>query len=373
MPHDDLSRNVYCILGMPVDAIDIPSILRDISSASANRTTLFISTPNLNFLVNVQSDPDFRESLLLSDLCPADGMPVVWIARLLGAPIKRRAAGSDIFDALGGKDSSANPLKVFLFGGAEGIAAAACRAMNAQRGGLNCVGSLYPGFGSIEVMSRDEIIDGINASDADFLVVALGARKGQLWLQRNHHRLRIPIRSHLGAVLNFQAAAVRRAPTLLRKSGLEWLWRIKEEPHLWRRYWNDGYVLLRLLITRILPLAVLAAWLRLRYRRNGSELVIRQVHDCDSITMNLYGLATARHVDAVIGSFRDALAVEKRMIIDFANVSSIDVRFLGLLLMLRKILKAKGRDVICKGLSARLKNMFRLHGVEFLLFCDKAM
>src|SRR4029450_1688151 len=102
--------------------------------------------------------------------------------------------------------------------------------------------------------SSAAIIATINASNADFLVVALGASKGQSWLQHNHHRLSIPVRAHLGAAINFQAGFLRRAPKIVRKAGFEWLWRIKEEPHLWQRYWHDGRTLLHLLWTRILPL-----------------------------------------------------------------------------------------------------------------------
>jgi N-acetylglucosaminyldiphosphoundecaprenol N-acetyl-beta-D-mannosaminyltransferase len=74
---DDLSRQVYCILGMPIDAIEMPAVLQRIETAAADAAPFVISTPNLNFLVNSQSDPEFRESLLLSDLCPADGRPIV--------------------------------------------------------------------------------------------------------------------------------------------------------------------------------------------------------------------------------------------------------------------------------------------------------
>ena len=90
---DDLSREVYCILGIPIDAIEMSAVLRIIGMAAANRAPFVISTPNLNFLVNSQSDAEFRESVLLSDLCPADGMPIVWIARLMGIPIN---AGSQV-------------------------------------------------------------------------------------------------------------------------------------------------------------------------------------------------------------------------------------------------------------------------------------
>src|SRR6202142_1851820 len=116
---DDISREVFCILGIPIDAIDMPAVLRGIDAAAAEAAPFLISTPNVNFLVNSKTDPEFRESLLLSDLCPPDGMPIVWIAWLLGIPIKKRIAGSDIFDALKSTQNSRR-LKVFLFGGGEG-------------------------------------------------------------------------------------------------------------------------------------------------------------------------------------------------------------------------------------------------------------
>jgi N-acetylglucosaminyldiphosphoundecaprenol N-acetyl-beta-D-mannosaminyltransferase len=364
---DDLSRDVYCILGMPVDAIGMQSCLRRIEAAAASRMPFLVSTPNLNFLVNSHLDPDFRESLILSDLCPPDGMPIVWIAWLLGVPIKNRTAGSDIFEALKLAHNAAKPLKVFLFGDTEAAGMAASQALNAQPSGLYCVGSLYPGFGSVDELSRDDIIDKINSSGADFLVAALGSKKGQLWLQRNHHRLLVPVRSHLGAVIKFQAAMVRRAPAIMRKFGLEWLWRIKEEPYLWRRYWIDGSVLLRLLLTNVLPLAVLLWWLQVKYGHHRNDLVITQVDANESVTVSLSGPATARHVDKLIPVIRAALAAKKQIIIDFSNTCAIDTRFLGLLIMLRKILKGIGAKPIFIGLSPGLKSIFRLNCVEFLL------
>jgi N-acetylglucosaminyldiphosphoundecaprenol N-acetyl-beta-D-mannosaminyltransferase len=363
---DDLSREVYCILGMPVDAIGMHAALRRIESAAAGRTPFLISTPNLNFLVNSQLDKDFRESLILSDLCTADGMPIIWIAWLTGIPIDNRIAGSDIFDALKAEQSSTHPLKIFFFGGAEGVAAAASRVLNGQPRGVYCVGSLYPGFCSVDEMSRDEIIDNINASGADFLVVSLGAQKGQLWLQRNHHRLVIPLRAHLGASINFQAGTVRRAPPIMRKFGLEWLWRIKEEPYLWRRYWNDGRVLLRLLLTRVLPLAFWTWWLQLRYERRGEDLNITEAYDHESVTMSLSGAANARNLDKAIPAFRTAIATRKRVTLDFSSTRTIDARFLGFLLMLKKKLKSTSATLAFVGLSPGLERIFRLNGLDFI-------
>jgi N-acetylglucosaminyldiphosphoundecaprenol N-acetyl-beta-D-mannosaminyltransferase len=367
---DDLSRDVYCIFGMPIDAIEMPSLLRRIELAAASGSEFLLSTPNLNYLVNSLLDPGFRETLLQSDVCPADGMSIVWLARLIGVPIKDRVAGSDILAALKAARNGQRPLKLFLFGGAEGVAAAASRALNAEPGGVHCVGSLDPGFGSVEELSRDDMINTINSSGADFLVVSLGGKKGQLWLKHNYDRLRIPIRAHLGASLNFQAGTVKRAPRVLQRLGLEWLWRVKEEPHLWKRYWNDGCKLLRLTLTHILPLVVYR--LQLKNQRNLEDAIITQIHDDRRVTIRISGPAIDRHVFKFIPALRSAVATKKLIVIDFSKTDAIDSRFLGLLLMLRKVLGSSVADPVFMGLSPELKRIFRLHGAGFLLANDKA-
>src|SRR5436305_3185548 len=132
----DISREVYCILGIPIDVVEMPEVLQRLDAAVARKAPFFISTPNLDFLVISQFDPHFRESLLLSDLCPADGMPITWIAQLLGIPLRHRLAGSDIFDALKAPQRRASPPQAFLFGAAPGVAVAAPRALNQAPVGL---------------------------------------------------------------------------------------------------------------------------------------------------------------------------------------------------------------------------------------------
>jgi N-acetylglucosaminyldiphosphoundecaprenol N-acetyl-beta-D-mannosaminyltransferase len=363
---DDLSREVYCILGMPIDAIGMPAVMRRIEIAATNALPFVLSTPNINFLVNSRDDPEFRESLLLSDLCPADGKPIVWIARLTGIPIKQRIAGSDIFEALKAQPRPEGPLKVFLFGAKESVVAAAARTLNSTAG-LSCVGWICPGWGSVDELSQKRFIDQINSSSADFLVAALGANKGQLWLLRNHRRFRIPIRAHLGATIHFQAGTVRRAPYAVQKLGLEWLWRIKEEPYLWKRYLYDGCVFLHLLLTRILPLAIEARRLQRQCRRDGHDLIIEQAHGSNSVTLSLSGFAIACNVDKAICYFRDALTTNKQILIDFSETNAIDARFLGLLLMLRKQLKVRNGAPQLAGISRPLQRVFRLNGLGHLL------
>ena len=363
---DDLLREVYGVLGIPIDATDMAAVLQKTNSAAASGSIFFISTVNLNYLVTSQVDADFRESLLLSDLCSADGMPVVWVARLLGVPVKARVAGSDMFDELRSMQRSA-PLKVFLFGSGQGVAAAACGKINAEHGGLVCVGSYYPGFGSIDDMSTDAIITLINSSKADFLVVALGSKKGQAWLLKNYGRLKIPVRAHLGATAGFQAGTVKRAPRWMQKLGIEWFWRILEEPQLWRRYCNDGLVLAQLLLTRVLPLMALRAWHTFRRRRERDVFFIESTEDQESVVLRPKGLADAKHINAAVSSFRAAMTVNKHIVINFAGTRLIDTRFLGLLLMLHKQLSGRGFRLTFTAVPPHIRRLFRLNGFEFLL------
>lgn len=362
---DDLSRNVYCVLGLPIDALEMPELLRVIDEVIVDKVRFLLSTPNLNFLVRSRTDAAFRETVLLSELCPPDGMPVVWIARILGLPIRWRVAGSDLLETLRSRPPR-KQLNLFLFGGPEGAAEAAASALNKSPTGLRCVGFTFPGFGSVDNMSQESVIAKINASNADFLVVALGAEKGQSWLIHNHDRLTTPVRSHLGASINFAAGRVKRAPNILCKLGLEWLWRIKEEPHLWKRYWQDGCKFLALLMTHILPLA---AFERLSHlcERVLPTLRVGRVDQDDTITLTLSGPATRRNVQTALASFRELSMTKRTIRINLAKISVIDARFLGLLLMLNKQAKRHNTELVFFAASYWLRSIFRLNGADFLL------
>ena len=360
---EDLSRNVFGLLGLALDAVDFSTLLQSMEVAAGNALPFLISTPNVNFLVTSQRNGEFRESVLLSDLCLADGMPLIWIAKLLKIPINERIAGSDLFGRLKSTNNIVRRLRVFLLGGADGVAATVCEKLNAQRGGLECVGVLNPGFGTIEEMSTTQIIDKINASRPDLLAVFFGAEKAQQWLIHNHHHLHPPIRAQFGATINFEAGTVKRAPRFLRSTGFEWLWRIKEEPHLWRRYWNDGKVLFQLLATSVLPLIIAAR----RTRGKADDLSIYSNEDLTSVTLCLSGAAVALNVDKAIHHFRNALSTGKQITIDVLKTQSIDPRFFGLFLMVRKQLASQGKELTFTGVSPGVRRIFRLNRFEFLL------
>jgi N-acetylglucosaminyldiphosphoundecaprenol N-acetyl-beta-D-mannosaminyltransferase len=335
----DFERRLVCILGLPFDAIDVAQAVQRIRAAAFGGRRCFVSTPNLNFAIATRTDAAFRGSVLRSDLSLVDGMPLVWIARLLGLPVRERVSGADVFEAL--QAHTGPPLTVFLFGGPPGAAARACEGINRRGGGVRCVGHDTAGFGTVESMSDDDRIARINRSGAQFVVVALGAAKGQAWIERNAARLNAPVLSHLGAVVNFAAGTVARAPQWMQSLGLEWLWRIKEEPALWRRYWHDGVTLAGLLLGCVLPDALEARRSRAPDMRASPQLESTRTPRGHALHLG----GDWRGADG-IAMLRTALARcaadEAPLIVDLAEVSGVGDGAIALLLVARGWFEAHG-------------------------------
>jgi len=259
----DLGRDVHALLGLVFDRIDLAGAAKHVERCVSTRRRCFLSTPNVNFVAAAAHEREFRGSVLRSDLSLADGFPIVLAARWMGIGLPGRVAGADLFERLqsAGRSAQRPPIKLFLFGGPPGAGAQAATQLARQAQGFECVGHDEGGFGDIGAMSSEATIARINASGADFVLVALGAKKGQAWIERNRSRLQAPVISHLGAVINFAAQSIERAPVWMRRAGLEWAWRIVQEPQLWRRYWNDGRMFVGTLFTRLLPWSA-RRWLR---------------------------------------------------------------------------------------------------------------
>jgi len=359
----DFQRDVFCLLGLPFDAVNMAGAVEHVREAAAQRTPCLISTPNLNFLINCLTDDRFRDSVINSDLSIADGMPLIWIARLMGIPIRTRVAGSDLFEEL--RKESSTPLAVYLFGGMAGVAEAACRRLNAESAGVVCVGYEFPGLGSIQEMSGDASIGKINASNADFLLVALGASKGQAWIMHNLARISVPVISHLGAVLNFVAGTVNRAPAWIQKTGLEWLWRIKEEPMLWRRYFGDGLAFVHLLATRVLPYA----WYLRKNRRTADLMATASIEAWDEkqyYIIRLQGPWTRMNIAALRDCFARAVLAEKDIKLDTSNVTYVDSAFVGLTILLQGHQKQQGRQLLIDSPPQNVCRVIRYCCAEYL-------
>lgn len=373
----DFNRNVHCLLGLPFDAIPLATAANAVRKAIAERKPLFVSTPNLNFLIACIADARFRDSVIHSELSLADGMPIVWLAKMLGVPIAERVAGSSLFETLRNADARPGeaPVRVYFFGGPDGVAKQACEKINSIDAGkyqqpMHCAGYASPGFGSIEDMSTEAILEHINNSGADFVVVSLGARKGQAWIEHNRHKLTAPVISHLGAVVNMVAGTVLRAPVWMQRTGLEWIWRIKEEPALWRRYRDDGLALMRLMLTRVLS-SLLYTQVKLSQADKTETASLSIAINGNVMQVVLQGSWTANTLDPLRRAFRSGIEDGYHIELNLAAVTYADSAFWGQLLLLYGYQEQIGRTLHISAASNTVRKLSYFSCVEFLLAKSK--
>lgn len=178
----------------------------------------------------------------------ADGMPLVWMSRLLGRPLPERITGADLVWSIC-ELAASKGYRVFLLGGAPGVAEMAGQRLKERFPGLVIAGVAAP---KLETMSADDearLVAQIRQSYADILLAAFGQPKGELWLAKHIAGLGVPAAVQIGAALDFAAGRVRRAPRIIQRLGLEWAYRVLQEPRrLFPRYFADGWFFLRQLI-----------------------------------------------------------------------------------------------------------------------------
>lgn len=362
---DDFDRNVWCLMGLPVDIADIDQAVAAVDRSVRDGERLSFVTPNVNWLVRALRDDGARREILNADMSLVDGAPLVMMARLLNVPVPSRVAGSDLFEALRRRPGFAGrKIKVFFLGGRDGAAEAAAKAVNLENGGVEAVGFLNPGHGDVESMSTHAIINEINEAGPDFVMVALGAAKGQAWIERNRDRLTAPVTAHLGAVVDFTAGGVARAPRWVQRAGLEWAWRIKEEPALWRRYYSDGLAMAGLVLTRLIP--------QLSGGRKPSGALAGAAIELSArdVTIALSGDLVHGALQPVREAFRAAAAAGRPVCLDFRKSGSLDRAFLGLVLMLEKRLGPAGAGVRLKGLNPAQIKAFRANNMNYPIDSD---
>ena len=221
---------------------------------------------------------------------------------------------------------------------------------------MEVVGFYSPGFGTIEEMSPQHVIDQINESEADIVLVALGAKRGQQWIDFNHQRLNAPVISHLGAVVNFVAGTVARAPLWMQKTGLEWIWRIWEERSLFKRYWLDGQVFLKSYFNSIRPLKKLTADFASR-----QPVALSFKHDSQQKCLNLSGDICSEQLQLLRPELVKQIYNGELASIDLAQVRYFDPSFVALLMIIQKQLK---RDEI----QLKLTSATHLHQ-QLIRYC----
>jgi N-acetylglucosaminyldiphosphoundecaprenol N-acetyl-beta-D-mannosaminyltransferase len=366
----DFSRPAFCIQGLVCDALTIEQATQRVMTSIKEGHRCNIATPNANFLRMIRSDPDFRDAVLASDLSLFDGMPLVWLARALGIAVPSRVGGSDLFDTL--MRNTNEQIGAFFFGATDDIGQRVRKRLDERTSGVRCTGVYSPGFGSVESMSDDKIFDIINEAGSDLLVVSVGARKGLLWLSRNEHLLSVPVICNLGATINFIAGSVKRAPAFFRRHGLEWLWRIKEEPALWRRYALDLATLVAVLVGEILPCLVQRA-LHKSLATQSSAPRLQHYHGRGAEVLKFFGAWTRDDLAPVRAGLTAATRRTSNLVIDLEGVTFVDTAFLGQMLLAYGYQRRMHRGFVLRASNAQIRNMLRLHGCGFLLVAGQRL
>ena len=235
--------------GVLIDQVELQGAIERLRGFLATRRPHQIVTINLDFISIAQTKPMFRQLLNGADLAVADGMPLVWVSRLKGMPLAQRVAGVDLFAeccALAAREGRG----VFLLGAAPGVAHEAAERLKQRHPGL-LVGTYAPPMGPLSRRENERIVRLVRRAAPDFLFVALGAPRQDVWIRDNLQRLNVPVAMGVGCVLDLFAGTINRAPGWMQRSGLEWAFRLSQEPtRLWRRYLlNDLPLLVRLLLT----------------------------------------------------------------------------------------------------------------------------
>lgn len=209
----------------------------------------YVVTPNLDHVVMLQRDPQFRAAYRDAALVVADGMPVVAASRLLGKPLPERITGADLVPALFSAAEADRPLSVFLLGAGPGVAQRAAENIERRWPAVNVVGTCSPPFGfENDATENASILQRVRAARPDVLVVGLGAPKQELWVHHHRNEIAANVSLCVGATIDFLAGHIRRAPRWMQRAGLEWLYRLACEPRrLFGRYARDAWSFPRLL------------------------------------------------------------------------------------------------------------------------------
>ncbi len=230
------------LLGVPFHPVTMEECVGWISSRIKTRQKhppAMLATANLDFATQASRDVELQEILLQSDCVVCDGMPLVWASRWIGSPLPERVAGSDMVWKLFERGDR-EQWKFYFLGSEETTLQALEEKLRSDYPGLQIAGSYAPPFGSIHDLDNESIVQHLKDTCPDILLVAMGCPKQEKWISLHYRNCGVPVSIGVGASLDFVVGNFKRAPVWMQKFGLEWLYRLSQEPgRMFRRYVID--------------------------------------------------------------------------------------------------------------------------------------
>jgi N-acetylglucosaminyldiphosphoundecaprenol N-acetyl-beta-D-mannosaminyltransferase len=246
-------RHEYFVLGTRVDAIQIPDVIAQMQDWIARRDACrYIAVTGMHGVTEARHDPQLRAALATASLVVPDGMPLVWLGRHWGFRLPRRVYGPELMVRFWQETRSAQ-YRHFFYGGAPGVADALAQKFAHRFPRHQIAGTFSPPYRSLSPNEDQQICSLINDSQPDIVWVGLGTPKQERWMRAHQQRLAAPVLVGVGAAFDFHAGRMRSAPSWMGEYGLEWLFRLAQEPRrLWRRYLIRGSEFAALTILELL-------------------------------------------------------------------------------------------------------------------------
>lgn len=217
------------VLGVGISAIDLQQAAAEIDRWIAAGERQYVNLCTVHTVMECQNDERLRRIVNTSGLSGADGMPLVWLTRAHGHREAGRVYGPDLMLRLCDR-LRRDSRRHFFYGGAPGIADRLARALQARFPGLVVAGTHSPPYRPVDADEDGAVLDAINATRPDVIWVGLGTPKQDFWVARHRPLLTAPAIIAAGAAFDFHAGALRQAPPWMRRSGLEWTFRLAQEP-----------------------------------------------------------------------------------------------------------------------------------------------
>ena len=246
-PPNSFDEPPVWVWGVPLAPYTSAQALARIDELITRRVPSYFITANLHYARLTEQQARLREVNDRAAFVLADGMPLVWASRRQARSLPERVAGSDLLFWICER-AARKGWRVFLLGAGPGIAAQAAENLCRRYPGLQIAGTESPPFRTWTAQEKADLFHRIRESKADLLFVAFGQPKGEIWVADHFQELGVPLAVQVGASLDFAAGRVRRAPRWIQRTGLEWIYRIAQEPRrLFLRYMEDIVFLLRML------------------------------------------------------------------------------------------------------------------------------
>lgn len=230
-----IDNNKINILGVDINAMKMDDILSNIEQQIITRNPVYICVCPNHTIMESQKDEALKDIVNSAYMATPDGMSVVWASKWLGYKSAEQVCGTDLMLRLS-ELSAQRGYTNFYYGGSDGVPIELADRLSKKFNGLKVVETYSPPFRPLTISEKQDIIDRINNIKPDILWVGLGMPKQEFWMGEFYKKLDVPVMIGVGAAFDFLSGSKKRAPKWMQKIGLEWLYRLSQEPkRLWKR------------------------------------------------------------------------------------------------------------------------------------------